>query len=98
MIEFWELVNPELTIQESPRKNMIDASIQTILVNSSSVEVQTVKENSKGLINILNRSLHEMNNLIEIENDPEMLKSLDKIVEVLRAEKIFLVTYSAYQQ
>ncbi len=77
---------------------MIDASIQTILVNSTSVEVQTEKENSKGLINIINRSLHEMNNLIEIENDPEMLKSLDKIVEVLRGEKIFLVTYNAYQQ
>lgn len=77
---------------------MIDASIQTILVNSTSVEVQTEKENSKGLINIINRSLHEMNNLIETENDPEMLKSLDKIVEVLRGEKIFLVTYNAYQQ
>lgn len=68
---------------------MIDASIQTILVNSTSVEVQTEKENSKGLINIINRSLHEMNNLIETENDPEMLKSLDKIVEVLRGRKYF---------
>lgn len=49
---------------------MADASIQTILVNSNSVEVQTDKDSSKGIINIINRNLHDINGLIEAENDP----------------------------
>lgn len=77
---------------------MADASIQTILVNSNSVEVQTDKDSSKGIINIINRNLHDINGLIEAENDPQILTSLDKILEVLRAEKIFLATYHAYRQ
>ena len=44
---------------------MNDASVQTILVNSVTSETQTDKESAKVYINVINRSLHDINSLIE---------------------------------
>lgn len=44
---------------------MIDSAIQTIQINSSNAEVQTDREISRNYVSIINRSMHEINNLIE---------------------------------
>lgn len=64
LIEFWEIVNPELTLQEMAKKNMVDAGFQTNQVNSISIEIQTDREINKSYVGLINKSMHEINYLI----------------------------------
>lgn len=92
LFEFWESINPELALLHEPRKNMNNFGIQTIIVNSVNAETQVEKNHSDApYLTLINSTIHQINRLIESENTPEILNSLNRVFDVLRREKIVAV-------
>ena len=67
LIEFWENLNPELTLMQEPRKNLLDLGIQTIRVDSVNAETQADRLHlSTNYLGLINNTIHELNKLIEV--------------------------------
>ena len=75
LVEFWELINPELELLSELRKNIVESGVQTQKAKGNDRETQTHYEKNVNLncLEVINRTLRDLNIISERENDPNLL-------------------------
>ena len=91
LIQFWEEVNPELTLLSEQRINKFTTEVQTTLINSEEKDVQTQRQQDN-LMNFINGSLQKLNRMTINNQNLQELMIIENIYSNLRKEKINLLS------